>query len=213
MRNVYLLLNIVFFTTAACLAALNLRWQPARIDPATKWVAPNDDSPAETPTEPTAGTPQLAMMRNQNLFSPSRGAQSTESGPISGEKQRAPRFELVGICSIGENAGAIIENKNGPDPGNAKGKRSYFAVGAEVGNGFVLESVSDSSAVLRRNQETLELKITRSRFAAEIKKEPGKSNIPRNMNPPPVRRGPRPAAPVAQPGVNPAKTHNRHMVR
>ena len=208
MRNVYLLLNIVFLATAAGLAALNLRWHPTRVDPATKWTPPAEEV-TDTPAEQAVTTPQLAMIRDQNLFSPHRGAQVSETSSRSDEKKRAPRFELVGICSIGENAGAIIETKNGPGAGSGNGKRSYFTVGSEVDNGFVLESVGERSVVLRRNQETLELKISRTRFASEIKKGGAKVAAPRNVNQPPLRKGSRPGPPVAQPGVNPARTQNR----
>ena len=214
MRNVYLLLNIVLFTAAALLTALNLRWHPQHEDPAIKWVVPAGEPLMGTPSEQETQTPKLSVIRDQNLFSPSRGAQLSEQSSHSDDKTKPPRFELVGICAIGENSGAIIETKNGSGAESPAGKRNYFAIGSEVGNGFILESVGDNSAVLVRNQEKLELKISRTRFSAEVKKGAGKVVSPPNQNRQlhPVVARPRPHTPVVVPsgGVNPQNTQNKH---
>ena len=98
---------------------------------------------------------------------------------------------------IGDGAGAIIDLKNvsGGDKGNKA--RRYYALGAEVYGGFLLDSVAEKSVILKRKNETLELKIDRSRYAAAVGKN--KAQPPAQTVPPPVQPPRTPPPPVGSP--------------
>ncbi len=123
------------------------------------------DVTVSAPTAPVALDTEL--MKNTNLFDPERGrAKVAETGNAAPPER--PNFELVGICSLGDSSGAIIDRKNevGGDP---KKVRRYYVLGSEVGNGFILDTVTDQMVILRRDGEVLELKVGRSRFGEQAK--------------------------------------------
>lgn len=197
MRKTYLVINFGLLALAGSLLAANWSFQTPPPDPALKWQ-PEAAAPTAAPP-PAAATPEPAariqLIRQKNPFSPLRGEEPQKDESQVKGPAAPPRFELVGICLIGEQSGAIIEAKSAEPAGPAANrKRRYYPVGGEVLAGFVLDSVAENSAVLKRKNETLELKVSRSRFAAEM----GRSGSAAKAAEPP----PRPVNPVLQP--NPA---------
>ncbi len=183
MRGLLFLLNLILLCVAGGLIAANWKFQRTPDDPILRWRAPDAPEP-ENGFVSRREPPPLAMIRNNNVFSPLRGKEPVQQGGEAEKKNAPPRFELIGICSLGEEAGAIIDAKGG-SPAKDRAKR-YFAVGEEVAGGFILDSIAENTAILKRRNETIELKIDRSRFGAEI----GKSGPPAALPPPPQKNMP-----------------------
>lgn len=51
------------------------------------------------------------MLFEVKYFSPSRGEDLSEAQAERNKATPPPRFELIGICTIGDNSGAIIDLK------------------------------------------------------------------------------------------------------
>lgn len=203
MRHIYLIVNLILIAAVAGLAYGIFRFRPGERDRILDWEIP-EVSPGIRGNRAVSDAPQLAAVKSKNIFSPARGGEPDTENPERNPKSAPPQFELVGICSINDEAGAIIDLKNTARTNGNKARR-YYAVGENVYDGFILESVSDKSAVLKRKNEVLQLKIDYSRFAAEIGKGAPRQNRETPPEPPPV-----PAAPPKQrgpgmpvPGVNP----------
>lgn len=127
-----------------------------------------------------ATAPQLNIIRSKNIFSPDRGSEAPSQDDTNGRKSTPPKFELVGICSIGDQAGAIIDVKTNGTSSSGSKKKRYFSLGEEIHDGFKLDSIAENSVVVARNNETLEIKIDGTRFAAEV----GKQKAARPISPP-----------------------------
>ena len=210
MRKIYLLINLILLTGVVGLLAAHQNFKPTPADQILKWKPAEVSS--QGATQPAlVKTPQLSVIRSKNIFSPTRGEDRSAVSAEENKKTPPPRFELIGICTIGDGAGAIIDLKNvsGGDKGNKA--RRYYALGTEVYGGFLLDSVAEKSVILKRKNETLELKIDRSRYAAEVGKN--KTQPPVQAAPPPVQPPRTPPPPVGSPvtrgpgmpppGVNP----------
>lgn len=209
MRKIYLLINLILLAGVVGLLAAHQNFKPTPADKILKWK-PAEVSIQEASPKPQRKAPQLSVIRNKNIFSPARGEDRSAASAEENKKTSPPRFELIGICTIGDGTGAIIDLKNvsGGDKGNKV--RRYYALGAEVYSGFLLDSVAEKSVILKRKNETLELKIDRSRYAAEVGKnetQPPAQTVPPPVQPPrmssppagsPVTRGPG----MPPPGVN-----------
>lgn len=210
MRKIYLLINLILLAGVVGLLAAHQNFKPTPADKILKWK-PAEVSTQEASLKPQRKAPQLSVIRSKNIFSPTRGEDRSAASAEENKKTPPPRFELIGICTIGDGAGAIIDLKNvsGGDKGNKA--RRYYALGAEVYGGFLLDSVAERSVILKRKNETLELKIDRSRYAAEVGKN--KTQPPAQTVPPPVQPPRMPSPPVGSPvtrgpgmpppGVNP----------
>ena len=144
---------------------------------------------AVTPAPPPAEI-NSELMRNSNLFDPGRG-RTKAPDPAAAPPPERPNFELIGICLVGDAAGAIIDKKN-ETAGDAKKVRRYYALGGEVGNGFVLDTVQEETVVLRRDGEIMELKVGRSRFGEQAK---GQATLERTGVPSPAEAIPHPPPP------------------
>lgn len=111
----------------------------------------------------------LLEMSQRNLFDPLRG-KAKPAAPEAGNVQtQAPKFTLVGICTMDDGAGAIIE-KTQQAQENSAGEKRYFKIGDEVADGFVLEEVTEKGVTLKRENERLELTVGRTRFGEQAKK-------------------------------------------
>ena len=205
MRLFYLISILVLTFLSIGLSLAHLYWRPAPPDPAVRWTVPANEL-APPPPRARHDT-SIQTIREQNLFSPSRGSVIADNRPSAAKRNPPPRFELVGICRIGNCSGAIIEVKNAPSglKTDAK-KRHYYTLNDDVGGGFILTSVGENSVIVKRQHETLELKITRKRFAGQKKATP--PSQAQNTPPPTVlpvlrRRSVGPA-----PGVNPDNQSN-----
>lgn len=205
MRKIYLLINFVLLVLLFVLLAANFQLRPPPPDPALRW-APENFSPVVSGTPKTPQTGNVAAIRQKNLFNPLRGEAPQKSDETGKGQAAPPRFELIGLCTIGDTAGAIIDSKNPDSNGKSeKQKRRYYAIGSEVWGGFILDSVAENSAILKRKNETLEIKINRSRFSAEVGKNSSSGTAsprPAPTPPPPIpppQRGPG----IPPPGVNP----------
>lgn len=111
----------------------------------------------------------LLEMTARSLFDPLRG-KAKPAAPEAGNVQtQAPKFTLVGICTMDDGAGAIIE-KTQQAQGNSAGEKRYFKFGDEVADGFVLEEVTEKGVTLKRENERLELTVGRTRFGEQAKK-------------------------------------------
>lgn len=168
MRGLLFFINLILLFTAAGLIAANWKFRKAPDDVILKWRTP-ETLESESNSIARREPPQLAMIRSNNLFSPLRGKEPVQQNGEVEKKNAPPKFELIGICSLGEEAGAIIDTKGG-NPGSKERPRKYFAVGEEVASGFVLDSVAESTVILKRKNETIELKIDHRRFGAEVGK-------------------------------------------
>lgn len=168
MRACFFILNLIFLAAVIGLFAANWKYRSTPEDEILRWRFP-DMTGAETPAKEVREISQPALIRSKNIFSPLRESEPAVPPEGPGRKNAPPRFELVGICSIGDSSGAII-NILGNIDGSREKQRRYFAQGEDVDGGFILESVAESTIVLKRQNETLEVKIDRSRFRAEIDK-------------------------------------------
>ena len=164
MKKILLLVFLVLLFLVFSLLYANMNFSPKPLDEELALTPrymdiPKDEAVTEVEPEPISSI--------DNLFSPDRGL-PREEAPGEVAPTDRPNFELVGIIMLNDQAGAIIENKNQGGMVPAKQRRHYM-VGAEMGNGFVLESVSESIAILRRNGEIIELRIGRERTGAKAK--------------------------------------------
>lgn len=203
MRKIYLLVNLILLAVVVSLFVAHQNFKPTPADKILRWE-PEKIAGSEIIKPVLQKVPQLNVIRSKNIFSPSRGEDLSEAQAERNKATPPPRFELIGICTIGDNSGAIIDLKNatGSDKGNKI--RRYYALGTEVYGGFFLESVADKSVILKRRNETLELKIDRSRYAAEVGKKKSQPSVP-NGRPPEQNLPPRnPSSPVG-PVQSPAK--------
>ena len=200
MRKIYLLVNLILLAVVVGLIAAHHSFKPTPADKILRWE-PEKISEKEATNQIQIKTPQLSVIRSKNVFSPTRG---DELSTLENEQRKAtppPRFELIGICSIGDDAGAIIDLKNATGNDRSNKVRRYYALGTEVYGGFFLDSVAEKSVILKRHNEVLELKIDRSRYAEEVGKKKALSPVPPGR--PPEQQPPRnPSSPVG-PAINP----------
>lgn len=196
----YRLINLLLFIAVICLAVAHWRYAPAPQDRILQWHPPSAviQEPVRTDRDQK---PQLSAIRAKNIFSPRRGRDAEKTMNTPEKRRTVPKFELVGICTIGEQSGAIIEAPDIGIQGKNTRKRSYYALGDELPAGYSLEKINEESVILKRSQEFLELKITRSRFsrdAKRMKKDKERQPIPPRVNPPLIHNKLR----TAQPGVS-----------
>lgn len=209
MRHVYLLIILILLAAAAVLTAAISGFKESERDKALDWKIPEAVMTAQEKNA-VSKPPRIAMIKSKSIFSPMRGEEAETAGIADTRKTAPPQFELIGICAIGDKSGAIIEVKNAGQPDKKSNKvRRYYAIGDEVYGGFILDAVHEKSAVLKRKNEILQIKIDRTRFAAEIGKgknhKPGAGRAPGNAGPPPANPGVPPPnrgpiGPVPQPG-------------
>lgn len=178
MRKLLLLLNFILILALAAVVLSIWNFKKSPRDKILDWK-PQISERTYTQRKKTAPV-QLNVIRSKNIFSPDRGHEVQGPESANGRKNAPPKFELVGICSIGDQAGAIIDVKTVGTSNTELKKKRYFAIGEEVFDGFKLETIAEKSAVITRNNETLEIKIEGTRFAAEV----GKSKVPRPISPP-----------------------------
>ena len=112
MRKIYLLINLILLAGAVGLLAAHQNFKPTPADKILKWK-PAEVSIQEASHKPQMKAPQLSAIRNKNIFSPARGEDRSAASAEENKKTPPPRFELIGICTIGDGAGAIIDLKNG----------------------------------------------------------------------------------------------------
>jgi len=99
----------------------------------------------------------LPEIEQHNIFDPLRGKAASEQVQAT-PNTVAPKFILIGICVLDDVQTAIIELGN-----NQKTAKRYFKVGDEVAEGYVLASVATNKAVLKKNNEVLNLSAGRER--------------------------------------------------
>ena len=144
MRKIYLLVNLILLAVVVGLIAAHHCFKPTPADKILRWE-PEKISEKEATNQIQIKTPQLSVIRSKNVFSPTRG---DELSTLENEQRKAtppPRFELIGICSIGDDAGAIIDLKNATGNDRSNKVRRYYALGTEVYGGFFLDSVAEKS--------------------------------------------------------------------
>ncbi len=190
MRRLYFIGNLFLLLAIAGLGTAYWRYRPEPPDRCLEWKTPEIAAGYLSP--PESPPVQPAVITGKNLFSPNRGAEAAAAEPDAPGRAAPPRFELVGLCSIGEDSGAIIEVKSVASGGkNGNQVRRYFPIGAEVFNGYILDSATGTTAILKRKNEILELKIDRSRHGAA-------SGAVRKDSASPVPPPPPPPAPVVR---------------
>ena len=196
----YLLINLLLFIAVICLAVAHWRYAPAPQTRILQWHPPSAVIQEPVRSE-KAQKPQLNMIRAKNIFSPSRGRDAEKIMNTPEKRRTVPKFELVGICTIGKQSGAIIEVPNAVIQGKNTRKRNYYALGDELSAGYFLEKIAEENVILKRDNEFLELKITRSRFnrdAKKMKNDKKRQPIPPKENSPLTHNRLR----TAQPGVS-----------
>lgn len=200
MRQFYLLINLLLIAVIAALAAAVFRFRETPRDKVLDWKPPES---AIREVEKKIILPvRISEIKNKNIFSPTRGDEGEKRSGDESRKPAPPRLELIGTCTIGESAGAIIETKNAnPSEPQGNRKRRYYALGDEVQGGFRLDQVSDDAVTLTRRNETMELKVDRSRFSAEIGQNKKGPQPPSEGKPAPRHLPEDPAGPRQQPGL------------
>ncbi len=128
-----------------------------------------------------------------NPFHPQRGQKENKSPSPPEEPQtppprNQPKFDLVGICKLGDTAGAIIIPKGvvrrthrsvgrrrhasrsrSTDHYSHQNKQHFFKLNDEVSDGYKLVTVTQTSATLQSSSGKIELKIEHTRFDQESK--------------------------------------------
>ncbi len=201
MKKIYTLAIPLLMIILAALLWINWSFKETPLDASLKWEWVAPEAETKKNTIPSAVT-NIMQVKQKNIFHPLRGLMTTEKSE-RGNRSAPPKFELIGICSIGDVSGAIINFSN-PQQRNASSKtqRRYYALGSEVWEGFILDSVAENSVILIRGNETLELKVMRSRFSMEVDKntKTTSSNTPQRQEHRPIINN---KPPSVQPGVNP----------
>lgn len=161
MKRVYLLVTLLLFACVIWLFFLHYSFKHSPIDPVLLKQIEYTDKVVHTHSLKSKETVP-AVIKAKNIFSPTRGRQSSNDNTHIKDKTPVPKFELIGICSIDTTSGAVVDLK-GVSDSNKKHKRRYYRLGTEISNGFILDSIGENSVILKRKNETIELKISRSR--------------------------------------------------
>lgn len=190
MKSFYIFLNLLLFMLAALLLAVNVMFKPYPPDKILS-MAPVLNEPVRAGQKIKGGKEEIADIASlweNNLFSPYR---SGEGGALLGSG-KPTGIELLGVCSFGDVAGAIILDKQaaaaaGSQPsrlrsrmGAASGAAAgsvprFYKLGDQLENGFTLSEINPDSIVLSRGREQIVLKfefegegaISRNAAAAE----------------------------------------------
>jgi hypothetical protein len=114
--------------------------------------------------------PDIASLWDNNLFSPYR---TGDGGPLLGAA-KPTGMELIGVCSFGDVAGAIMLDRQASvaasQPGRLRNKGvlsqgasatapRFYKLGEQLENGFTLSEINSDSVVLSRGREQIVLKL------------------------------------------------------
>jgi|GEM_PF-7047689 len=205
MKRLYLLLNAILLAAILLLIWANLRYESPAADKAVHNL-PQLPVLSPLPAVPLQLTSQDTIrMAEQNVFSPGRGKAVTGNAPGAAEVRS--QLQLVGICMIGKNYGAIIVGKNGnwsprpvmagpngapthqPVPTTGNGgkvhhEKRFFKLG-EVVDGLILKEIKTDAVILVGNHDRIELKLERGNHGDKNKAVAGQGK-PRPGMPPMV---------------------------
>jgi len=166
MKLFYILLNILFFILAVLLFAMNLTFKHHQPDMILSM------SPDLSKAVPPSGREKVreditdvAVLWENNLFSPYR---TGDGAPMLGGT-KPTGLELIGVGIFGDNAGAIILDKQPaaglPLPGRSRmqggaaQQPAFYKLGDTLSNGFMLTKVGSKSVTLSRGREEIVLDI------------------------------------------------------
>ena len=172
MRTFYIFLNLALFILVVLLLVLNLSFKSQPPDKILS-MAPVLNENVQLAQKMKGGReeiPDIASLWDNNLFSPYR---TGDGGPLLGAA-RPTGMELVGVCSFGDVAGAIMLDKQAsaaaPQPGRLRNKGvisqgasatapRFYKLGEQLENGFTLSEINSDSVVLSRGREQIVLKL------------------------------------------------------
>jgi len=173
MKRFYLIINLILGIATALLLLGHVYFKPAPPDKALKRT-PSVMASGSAATAPALvlKLPTATAIQEKNIFDPQRG-KATGAGEKDNMAFSAnrPQLDLIGICRIGETAGAIIVEKGAPhgggagDPGNVK--KRYFKQGETVVGGYLLANIEAEKVTLKSGNEVMELKMNRDRSSAQ----------------------------------------------
>ncbi len=172
MRTFYIFLNLSLFILTVLLLVLNLSFKAQPPDKILS-MAPVLNENAQLSQKIKGGReeiPDIASLWDNNLFSPYR---TGDGGPLLGAA-KPTGMELMGVCSFGDVAGAIMLDKQASaavsQPGRLRNKGvlsqgasanapRFYKLGEQLENGFTLSEINSDSVVLSRGREQIVLKL------------------------------------------------------
>jgi len=156
-KKIYILGAVLILIADCVIAALYIRYEAPEViltptpNKAVGIVAPTPELKKIIVTKP---------IWQRSLFAAYRGVVKAPKGPVA-PSGRTATMELIGICQLGKNSGAIIIDKSIKRSPGARKKnfRRYYALNQTMDSGFVVKEIQKDFVRLVRGHEELVLDL------------------------------------------------------
>ena len=119
-------------------------------------------------------TSALALIADNDLFAPSRGASATKKNPVI--KAKKSQFELIGLCNMGSLKGAMIINTSSRKTSN---KKQFYLIDEPIaGTGYKLIDIDpkEETATIGAGNTQYSIKLERDDAGSLRRRTKGESD-------------------------------------